>query len=65
MAELPLDARIRELWKAVVITASEHDNSDVAIAKADAAALAFIQRFYPNDMIAGQTRVKIMNARGE
>ena len=45
----PLDARVRELWKAVAITASEHEGAGTAVERADFVTLAFINRFYPND----------------
>ena len=63
MTELPLDARIRELWKAVAITASEHDTPHNALHKADEVTLAFIERFYPNDMTAGNMRAGIKRAK--
>lgn len=62
MAELPVDARIRELWKAVAITASEHDSSSTAVGKADEVTLAFVERFYPNDMQAGNTVTGVRKA---
>jgi len=62
MSMLPLDARIRELWKAVAITASETKSSETAIARADDITLAFIERFYPTDMTAGSMRAGIKAA---
>lgn len=49
---LPLDARVRELWKAVAITASEHEGAGTAVERADHVTLAFLERFYPNDITA-------------
>jgi len=44
---LPLDARVRELWKAVAISAAEIDSPEVCIDTADKITLAFLERFYP------------------
>ena len=64
VSQLPLDARIRELWKAAAISAAESAfTSEECVELADDITLAFIDRFYPSDMNAGQQRNLIMKAR--
>ncbi len=52
MAIEPLDVRARELWKAVAITASEHDHANIATEKADYVTTAFLKKFYPTNIDA-------------
>lgn len=56
MTELPLDARIRELWKAVAITASEHETPFEAVNRADHVTMSFIRRFFPDDETAAELK---------
>lgn len=57
--ELPVDARLRELWKAVAITTCEHEAAERAIEKADVVTMAFIRRFMPENDIAATIKRQI------
>ena len=61
MAIEPLDVRARELWKAVAITASEHDSPKVAVVKADYITTAFLKKFYSGNDVA-KNMIEDMNS---
>ena len=59
---LPLDERIRQLWKDTAMSAAENCSGGEAVARADAVTLAFIDRFYSNNMEGGNHVNMINNA---
>ena len=61
MSLQPIDERIRELWKAVAITAAEHVDGASAAARADIVAMEFIKRFAPNDTMAREINNALLN----
>lgn len=61
---LPLDARVRELWKATAISAAESTQFGSTCVKiADEVTQAFIERFYPDSEIALDMVTGIKNAQ--
>ena len=62
MAALPLDERIRQLWKDTAMSAAEGCGGMEAVNRADTVTLAFINRFYANNMEAGNYATMIHNA---
>ena len=62
MAVLPLDERIRQLWKDTAMSAAENCGGMEAVTRADTVTIAFINRFYPNNMEAGNHATMIHNA---